>query len=100
MVRSKEVRAEHVEGVTRDFNAVLFEAFAEEGPHDLARLAARLAVMVVERFRVGFLQKIVELESIRIGQADQAAHRVHAGRICVVGVSAGLAEMALNCYFA
>jgi len=95
MMRTKEVPAQHAEGVLIQLNLVFRQVLPKKVPHQLTSSPTRLNVAVVERLWMGGLQQIVELGTIRIRQTNQMACRVHSGRAREIAVSALLTKMLL-----
>ena len=97
MVRTEEILAEHIKGISADLDTVFLQMFAKEILHYPASSAASRGIVVVERLRMCRFQYVVELGPVRIGQADQITHGVHSRRAGEVLVGAALTEMLLLC---
>ncbi|HZR18347.1 MAG TPA: hypothetical protein VFE51_13725 [Verrucomicrobiae bacterium] len=95
VVRTKEIVAQHLKGISGKFNIVLLEMLNKKLPYDLAAFATRFAIMVIERFWMLSFQQIVEPAPIRIRKADEPSRRVHARCRGEVSIGTVLAKVSL-----
>jgi len=95
-MRAEEVSAQHVEAIGIQLNLVFRQMFPKKIPHQLASSPARLRITIVERLWMCGFQQVVELGTIRVGQTNEMARRVHTGRAGEKTVSALLAKVLLS----
>ena len=95
-MRAEEVLAQHIEPIFIQFDLIFRQMLSKKIPHQLASSAACIGIAVVERLRVHFLQKIVELGTIRVRQTNEMARGVHPRRPCEILVGTLFTKMLLS----
>src|SRR5882724_10537475 len=95
-MRADEVLAQHIESIFIQFDLIFRQMLAKKSPHQLASSAACLGIAVVERLWMRFLQKVVELGTIRVRQTNEMARGVHTRRSGEILVGTLFTKMLLS----